>query len=121
MDDLCNQACPATLVRGTETTAGITVEELVEPEVILPVLVKVEQVRLGIDGATALVVAGKEMLHPVLEFLGNMAQVHVVARTGGTLDLERVAVEHVETEKRLDEQEVDAEPDRATPVTVSAE
>lgn len=99
VNDLCNQTSPAALVGGTQAAAGIAVEELVEPEVILPVLVKVEEVRLGIDGAAALVVAGKEMLHSVLKLLGDMAQVHVIARAGGTLDLERVAVEHVETKE----------------------
>lgn len=121
MDDLCNEARPTALMGGTEAAACIAIEELVEPEVILPVLIEVEEIRLGIDGSTALVVAGEEMLHSVLEFLGDVAKVHVLARAGGTLDLERVAIEHVETEEGLDEQEVDAEPDRAAPVAVSTE
>jgi len=99
MDDLRNETSPAALVGSTETATGIAVEELVEPEVVFPVLVKVKEIGTPIDGTTALVVAGKEMLHPVLKLLGDLAQMHVITGACGTLDLERVAIEHVKAKK----------------------
>lgn len=79
VDNLGDETGPAALVGSSETTTGIAVEELVEPEVVLPVLVEVKQVGLCVDGAAALVVAGEEVLHSVLKLLGDLAQMHVVA------------------------------------------
>lgn len=121
MNDLCNQPGPTTLVRCAETTARVAVEELVEPQVILPVLIEIEQIGMAVDSPAPFVISCKQMLHSVLEFLGDMTQVHVITRTGWTLDLERVAVEHVETEERLDQQEVHTEPNRPTPIAITAE
>ena len=48
------------------------------------------------------------MLQSVLEFFGNMAEMHVLSASCRTFDLQTVAVEHVEAEEGLDEKEVDA-------------
>lgn len=78
MDDLGDETSPTALVGSSETAAGIAVKEFVEPEVVLPVLIKVEQIGVRVDGTAALVIAGEEMLHPVLKLLGDLAQMHVV-------------------------------------------
>lgn len=99
LDDLGDKTSPAALVGSTKTAAGIAVKELVEPEVVLPMLVKVEEIGVRIDGTTAFVVAGEEMLHAVLKLLGDLAQMHVITRACRTLDLEGITVEHVEAKQ----------------------
>lgn len=92
-----------------------------EPEVVLPVIVEVEEIGAGVDGAAAFVVSREQMLQSVLDFLRHVPQMHVLARAGGTFDLQRVAVEHVEAQEGLDKQEVYAKPHGTAPVAVAAE
>ena len=62
VDDLGDQTGPAALVGCAETAACVAVEELVEPEVVFPVFVEVEEVGAGVHGATAFVVAYSAMV-----------------------------------------------------------
>ncbi len=48
----------------------------------------------------------KNMDDPVLNFFGNLKQIHVVAAASGTLHLQFIAVVLMEPLKALDEQEV---------------
>lgn len=114
-----DQARPTTLVGSTESSATITIEELVEPKVVLPVLIKIETVVAAVDATSAIVGAGKQMLETMLDLLCNLAQVHVFTAPGRTFHLELVSVEEEESLQRLYQEEVDAEPDWASPVTVS--
>lgn len=118
MDHLGNQSSPAALVRSTETTTSVSIKELMEPQVILPMLVKVKEIRSGISSPTPFIVSGKQMLQPVLNLFRDVAQMHIIARARRALDLERIAVEHVKPEQGLDQQEIDTEPDWAPPVAV---
>ena len=53
--------------------------------------------------------------------LGDLEQVHLVARAGRALDLEPVAVVAVELDQPAEDHDVHREPDRAAPVGVAAE
>jgi len=58
---------------------------------------------------------------PLRELAGDLLQREHAARTGRAFDHQSVAVKLVVTFERLDDQEVDLEPDRPAPVRVSAE
>ena len=57
----------------------------------------------------------------MLNLFCNVAQMHFVTRTSRAFNLETVAIEHVESQERLDKQEVHGNPDRTSPVTVASE
>src|SRR5687767_11043943 len=115
-----NEPRPATLVRGAQAAARVAVKELVEPEVVLPVLIIVEQVVAAVAAPAPIRVARKHVLQAVLDLLRYLAQVHVVAAASRALHLELGPVKEVEPLERLDEQKVDAQPDGASPVAVAA-
>jgi hypothetical protein len=108
MYHLRDQARPAALMCGAETAAAVAVEELVEPEVFFPVGVEIEDVVPVINSSSTVVVSRKKMLQSVLEFFGDVAEMHVLSASCRTFDLQTVAVEHVEAKEGLDEEEVDA-------------
>lgn len=81
-----------------------------EPEVVAPVWVEIEHVVSIIASSAAVVAFGEDVLEPVLEFFGNVAEVHEFAGAGGTFDLEVLAVVHVVAEERLNQKEVDTKP-----------
>ena len=79
VDDLRDQPRPAALVARPQPPARVGVEEFVEPHVVLPVGIEIQGVVAVVDGAAAVVPAGEEVLDPVLELLGDEAEVHVFA------------------------------------------
>lgn len=79
VDDLGDQARPAALVARPQPAPRVGVEELVEPHVVLPVGIEIQGVVAVVDGAAAVIPAGEEVLDPVLELLGDEAEVHVFA------------------------------------------
>lgn len=110
VDQLGDQTGPTSLMGRTHTLAGIAVEELVEPNQIFPVLVLVEPLVLAVAGTVAVIVLGEDVLETMLKFLGDVAKVHHVTRASRALDLEAIAVIHVETQERFYQQEVHAHP-----------
>lgn len=73
MDDLGDETRPPTLMGGSKTSTCVSVEELVEPHIVFPVLVKIEQVGVVVDCAASFVVPRKQMLHSVLKLLCNLS------------------------------------------------
>ena len=67
-----------------------------------------------------LIVPEKEPSQPALQLQAHLPQVQAAAGAGRALHLEFVAEEVMELLKRLDDQEVDREPDRTSPVGVAA-
>ena len=55
-------------------------------------------------------IAPKDMDDAVLQFFGDVREVHVVPAVRGTLDLELVAVVLIEALETFDEEEVDGQP-----------
>lgn len=56
-----------------EPSPCIGVEELVEPDVVLPVFVIVEQFISVVDGSAPIVASDKDMLQAMLDLFCNMA------------------------------------------------
>lgn len=103
VNHLCNQARPPALMCRAEPSAGIAVEKLVKPQVIPPVGVEIQGIVAAVDAPAAVVVALEQVLQAVLDLLGHVAQVHVLARADGAFDLEVVAEIEEEALQRLDE------------------
>lgn len=55
-------------------------------------------------------IATKDMDDTMLDLLGDVGKVHVIAAAGGTFDLEFVSVVLVEALEGFDEEEVDSQP-----------
>ena len=80
----------------TETGAGVCMEELVEPEVIAPIRIKIEFVIASVTCSAPVITTGENMLKAVLELLRDVAKVHIFPRTLRAFNLEGVAIEHIE-------------------------
>jgi hypothetical protein len=120
MNQSSNETGPSSLVSSTETPTGVAVKELVEPKVVFPVLIIVEAIISCVDAAPSVVIAGKEMLQSMLEFFRDLTQMHFDATASRAFNLEIGSVEEIESLERLNQQKVDAEPDRSSPVAVAA-
>lgn len=120
VDESCNQTGPATLVSCPQATARIAVKELVVPQVVFPERVEVERVITAIDASATVIASSKKMLQAVLKFFSDMTQVHVVTRSNRAFNLKALSKKEVVSLQRLDEEEVDTDPDRATPVAVAS-
>src|SRR3954464_3678840 len=62
-----DESRPAALVRGAEPASAVPVKELVEPEIVLPVRIKVKQVAAAVDAPALVVVSREQVLQPVLD------------------------------------------------------
>ena len=81
-----------------------------EPHVVTEMWIVIEFRIIAIGGASTLHITPKDMDDAVLQFFGDVREVHVVPAVGGTLDLELVAVVLVEALETFDEEEVDGQP-----------
>jgi hypothetical protein len=83
---------------------------LVKPDVVSEVGVIIKLVVAAIGRTTAVSISSKDMNDPVLDFLCNRGQIHVVSAPGGAFYLEIVTVVLVKPLQTLNEQEVSSEP-----------
>jgi hypothetical protein len=115
---ICDQTRPASLVRSTNTTSIVTVEVLwdilisihvrmsrlkiaylIEPNVVAEVRVVVELNVAAICSTLTLKIAAKDVNDAMLDLLGNVRKVHVVAAASRTLYLNLVAIVLIESLK----------------------
>lgn len=59
VDHASNESGPSTLVSGSQAASIVTIKELMEPEVILPVLIKVQAVVTTVDATSSVVGTGE--------------------------------------------------------------
>lgn len=119
VDQFGDQTGPTSLMGSAHTLTGVTVEELMEPNQILPVLILVESLVLAVASTVAIVILGEDVLETMLKLLGDVAKVHHVTRASRAFNLEVISVVHVEAEQRLYQQEVYTHPDRLQNVSRS--
>jgi L-rhamnose isomerase len=93
-------------MRGPQPSSIITVEELVEEHIVPKVRVTIKLFVSTIGRAAALYIASKDVNEPMLNLIGNLGEVHVVAATSGALNLQIAAIVLVEPLQRLNQQEV---------------
>lgn len=107
VDHPSDQSSPATLMCSSKSSARIAVKKFIEPHIILPVRIEVEHIISIVDGAATIIPASHEMLQAMLDFLRYATKMHHVSRACGTLYFELRSIEHIESLKRLDEEEID--------------
>jgi hypothetical protein len=104
-----------------QAAAGFAVEIFVEQDQVSPVRIASVFVDLAVTRSRAVFVRQKDAGQSPGKLLRHFFERGHVSRASRALDLERFPVEEVITLERLDNEEVDREPDRATPVRVAAE
>ena len=119
-DTVDYQRRPAGLMAGTKTFTGFAVKVFVEQNQIAPMRIVGKTIQLGQAWATIRFAAHEQSRQPQIEFMGHLAEVHHLARTGGAFDLEVVAVKMVIPLERFDQQIIDGKPDRPSPVGIAA-
>lgn len=133
-----HQTTPSSLMTRPKAPPIIPMEELIEPDIVPEVRVKVQLVVPSVRRAPVLAVPREDMYDAVLDLLRHAEEVHELARACGALDLDVVAVVLIKPLQALDEQEVHRQPytsinitslarhekkertDRPTPVRVPA-
>src|SRR5437879_103663 len=121
LEELGHEAGPARLVARADAGAGVAVEVLVEEHEVPPVGVRAPSLDAAVDRSLPTRAPQEDPDKPARELLRDLPERRKRVRPGGELDLERVAVVPVEPLERLDEEEVEGHPDRASPVRVAAE
>src|SRR6266542_1161693 len=106
---------------GADAAPTLTVEVLVERDVIAPLCIVLKGHIVAEDRPAALLVTQKDSGEPPREFLRHLPKRQLRAGAGRAFDREIVAVELVVFLERLDQQEIDGEPDRPPPVGIPAE
>lgn len=105
-----DQPRPSSLMRRSESTSTICMEELIEPHVVAEVGIVIQLVVSPVRRSTALHVAPEDMNDSVLDLLCDRDEVHVHATPSGALDLKVVAIVLVKPLQALNEQEVGGKP-----------
>ena len=125
-----NKSCPTALVRRTKTATVVAVEELVEQDIVPEVRVSVQLWVTAVARPAAFHVSAEDVDQTVLDLIGRAGKRHVVATASRALYCKCIAVVLMETLKTtvsvallqhspFNQQEIDSNPDRATPVGVS--
>src|SRR5437773_2032677 len=96
---------------GADARAEVAVEVFVEEDVVAKVRVGLELLGSAEDGSPAVFVQEEGPDHPARQLDRGVAEAHLLARAGGKLHPELLAVEVVELLERLDDEVVDGEPD----------
>lgn len=123
---------PECQYRGSKHRVSET--DLVEVDIVAEVRVPVELWVASVDGTSAVLVPAEDVDQAVLDLLGASRKVHVlqvsgkpylaherahVATAGWALDLQILPIVLVESLQTLNEEQVDGEPDRPSPVRVT--
>src|ERR1700751_5704676 len=120
-DQLGYQSSPAGLVACSKPRSVIAMKVLVEKDVIPPLRILLKLLRPSIHRPPARWIAQEDSTQTIAYLLGDLEDVHHLARTRWALDFEAVAVVEIERHQGPDDQRVHGHPDWATPVGVSAE
>src|SRR5208337_1936394 len=119
-DQVGDQPCPSGLVGGAQPLPRLSVEILVEQQEIAPVLIGAER-RLCLQRwRCSALVAPIDIDNPLADEVGHAYQREATIAEAGNGKAEPVAEEAVELLDRLDQHVIDRQPDRTTPIRVSA-
>src|SRR5256714_15027728 len=106
---------------GAYTAPAITVEVLVEWNVIAPVRIVLKGRTGAKDRPAALLVTQKDVCEPPREFLRHLPERQFRAGASRVFYREIFAIELIVFLERFDQQEIDGEPDRPAPVGIPPE
>ena len=121
LDQFGNKTGPAGLVARPQPSAVVSVEVLVEQDVILPLRTGLELLRASIHRRPARLIAQEASSQPIGNFSCHFKQIHHFARAGRTLNPEVVAAIEIEGQQGMDQQGVPWHPYGTPPVGVSTE
>src|ERR1043166_610604 len=106
---------------GAKTTPGVTVKVFVKQHIVTPVRVSLIQLDVAEYRPPSIRPAPKDAYQTRGQLCCDLAQGERLARPGRAFDQKVIAIIHMEFFERLDQQEVDREPDGAAPVGITAE
>src|SRR2546429_9803370 len=106
---------------GAYTAPAITVEVLVERNVIAPVRIVLKGRTGAKDRTAALLITQKDVREPPREFFRHLPERQFRAGASRVFYQEIVAIELMVFLKRFDQQKIDGEPDRPAPVGIPPE
>src|SRR2546425_3942748 len=116
-----NQAGPASLVAGADTSTIIAMEIFMKEDELPPMRIALEDFDTTGHRAPTILPAQEDTREPPGYFRRDLPQVGFPLRMSRALDLEILAIVVVELLQRLDEQIVHRKPDRPAPVGIAAE
>src|SRR5579859_6493488 len=120
-EEISDQRGPAGLVTRPETTSRVAVKVLIEQHMVAPVRIALEQFHVAEYRSAAVGVPKEKPSQSGGEVVGNATERAQPSRASRRFDQELVTVILVEFAQRLDQQEIDREPDRAAPVGIATE
>src|SRR5215469_13580852 len=114
-DQLRNQARPTSLVAGADTGPIVSMKIFMELNKVAPVGVFLKLLLASVN-RPAITIAQENAHEPVRNVSGHFPEICLLTPARRTFDLERVAKEVVEPLQGFHQEEVQREPDRASPV-----
>src|SRR6516165_1830890 len=115
-----HQSSPAGLVIRPDPCSVVTVEILVEQNVVEPMRIGLKLFCAAIYGPAPMLVTKEDLSQPLDDLLSHLEEVHEASGPGRTFDFEIVAVVLVKAQQRPNDQSVNRKPDWTTPVRVAA-
>jgi hypothetical protein len=119
-DQRRHQPGPSGLMAGADACAVVAMEIFIEQQAVAPVGVALELLGSAEHRPPAGFIVQEDPSQSVGDFARDLEQVHRVARAGGALDFEVVAIIQVILQQGADQQHVDRHPDRPAPVRIAA-
>src|SRR5690349_10608724 len=117
---LRDQRCPA-LVAGSQALSVLAVEVFKVGQTVTPVRIVLQLLSFPVEWPPALIISEKEPSQSALKLQTNLPQVQTLAGAGWAFDQKFIPEKVMEFLERLDQEEVDREPNGASPVRVAAE
>ncbi len=100
-----HESCPSGLMRSSKTSPIVSVEELVEPDIILEVGIAIELDATSVRGTATVRILRKYVDCAMLDLFRDPEKIHLFSATRWALNLEFGTVELMEALERLDEEE----------------
>src|SRR5215472_8683270 len=92
LQQLCHHSSPTSLVAGTYAPACITMEVLVEQQVVAEVGVGLKCLVFAEDRAASMPVTQEDVREPTRELIGDLPERELLARARGTLHQKIVSI-----------------------------
>lgn len=105
----------------SDSGADVSMEVFVKQNVITPIRIVLKFIVSSEYRPLAILIAQENFREPLRQLCRNFPQVHHVAGSSGAFDFEVRSQVVMELLERFNDQIVDREPDRTSPVRISAE
>src|SRR5689334_4312382 len=106
---------------GADSRAVIAMEVLIEEQIVAPVGIVAELRGIAENGTAAALVLAEDRHQPGGQLASHFEERHGPAGSRRTVDFEAVPEILVKAQEGADNQDVDREPDRSSPIRIAAE